>query len=156
MNRITVALLRACPTKLVQSKESVEELVVKDEVDFSTGVDTIGEIEEEQAKTTDVSVSEDNIGSESIKFTVPEGITTKTLAESIISKVVLSTSSDDDVKKFLALCDSVNEQFTKMFNDVKYDIVRSVNNIVEITGSSTDTAKEIAECIKKNNIKYVD
>lgn len=143
--KVAEVLLKNCPN-LVTSEESVNTLVMKDVIDFNTGMNLIQNLKSTESDETVEKTVVDNKDVEQNSFPSTEDV--------VIFKTVVELSSDDDKKSIQKALDDLNLAFQTAFKKRKADIFKVVKNIIEvaeITNQDTSTASNIMDEIKKEN-----
>lgn len=143
--KVAEVLLKNCPN-LVTSEESINKLVMKDVIDFNTGMNLIQNLKSTESDETIEKTVVDNEDVEQNSFPSTEDV--------VVFKTVVELSSDDDKKSIQKALDDLNLAFQTAFKKRKADIFKVVKNIVEvaeITKQDTSTASNIMDEIKKEN-----
>lgn len=143
--KVAEVLLKNCPN-LVTSEESINKLVMKDVIDFNTGMNLIQNLKSTESDETIEKTVVDNEDVEQNPFPSTEDV--------VVFKTVVELSSDDDKKSIQKALDDLNLAFQTAFKKRKADIFKVVKNIVEvaeITKQDTSTASNIMDEIKKEN-----
>lgn len=143
--KVAEVLLKNCPN-LVTSEESINTLVMKDVIDFNTGMNLIQNLKSTESDETVEKTVIDNKDVEQNSFPSTEDV--------VVFKTVVELSSDDDKKSIQKALDDLNLAFQTAFKKRKADIFKVVKNIVEvaeITKQDTSTASSIMDEIKKEN-----
>jgi hypothetical protein len=143
--KVAEVLLKNCPN-LVTSEESINTLVMKDVIDFNTGMNLIQNLKSTESDETVEKTVVDNKDVEQNSFPSTEDV--------VVFKTVVELSSDDDKKSIQKALDDLNLAFQTAFKKRKADIFKVVKNIVEvaeITKQDTSTASNIMDEIKKEN-----
>lgn len=143
--KVAEVLLKNCPN-LVTSEESVNTLVMKDVIDFNTGMNLIQNLKSTESDETVEKTVVDNKDVEQNSFPSTEDV--------VVFKTVVELSSDDDKKSIQKALDDLNLAFQTAFKKRKADIFKVVKNIIEvaeITNQDTSTASNIMDEIKKEN-----
>jgi len=143
--KVAEVLLKNCPN-LVTSEESINTLVMKDVIDFNTGMNLIQNLKSTESDETVEKTVIDNKDVEQNSFPSTEDV--------VVFKTVVELSSDDDKKSIQKALDDLNLAFQTAFKKRKADIFKVVKNIVEvaeITNQDTSTASSIMDEIKKEN-----
>ena len=143
--KVAEVLLKNCPN-LVTSEESINTLVMKDVIDFNTGMNLIQNLKSTESDETVEKTVIDNKDVEQNSFPSTEDV--------VVFKTVVELSSDDDKKSIQKALDDLNLAFQTAFKKRKADIFKVVKNIVEvaeITKQDTSTASNIMDEIKKEN-----
>ncbi len=141
---ITIAkvLLSARP-ELVSSVESIDKLVMAGHLDFGSGMELRDKLTNSQ-ESEDITIGTDHTG---IKF--------PSIDEAVVIASAIELASDDEKESFMKLLDRVNLEFEAIYKKREKDIIRSISNIVEITGDSTSVAEQIMEDIKSEKIVFI-
>lgn len=146
LNKMKVAevLLKHCPN-IVKSEEAVNALVMKDIIDFNTGMNLVQKMKSIEGADATAAIIEGN----------KEGFTFPDASEAVIFKTVMDLSSDDDKANFMKTLDELNLQFQTAFNKKKDEIVKVISNIVEVTDVDGEIAKDLMDSIKNDEILLI-
>ena len=132
---IAKVMLTLCPA-LVRSSESVDQLVMRDLVDFSTGMEVSSHLNRSQES--------DDLGD--VKK-LPS------VTDNVIVNTVFATSSANEKKEFDELLTQLEEKFQTAFRRRKSDIERVVKTIIEIDGADNEAAAKIMSDIKNDTVR---
>ncbi|MFW6377560.1 MAG: hypothetical protein ACOCZ5_02835 [bacterium] len=120
---------------LVKSEESVNQLVMKDVIDFDTGMRLTENIRSNE--------SEDYTPKTMDKVS---NVQFPSVDEGVIAKMVLELSSKDEKEAFEKKIDELNLMFQSAYKKRKKEIERVISTVVEINDSDK------GEAVKLNNI----
>lgn len=143
--KIAETLLNHCPG-LVTSEEAVNSLVMRDVIDFNTGMNLVQKI-----KSTESADAESAINDKE----QPSGFQFPDASEAVVFKTVMDLSSDDDKAAFMKTLNELNLQFQTAFNKKKEEIVKVVSNMVEISEIDATIAKNLMDTIKNEEIVLI-
>lgn len=134
-------LFKNCPS-LVKSEESINALVMRDVIDFNTGMNLLKNVKSEESEgTTDIPEAS------SIQF--------PSVDESVVFKSVIELSSDDDNAKFMKILDELNDHFQTAYKKRREELIRVISQVVEIGGEDVEEATKLAEVLKNNRLIFI-
>ena len=157
--KVAEILFKICP-KLAHSEESVQQLVMRDIIDFNTGMELTQNIKSLKSLEDETIPANINTDLPVVKkdevVDVPEGgITFPSIDENVVAKVVMELSPADEKESFNALIDQLNTQFQAAYKKRRDEIIRVVSQVVEISEADTETAKKIMDIIKQEQIVLI-
>lgn len=146
LTKTAEVLFKNCPS-LVKSEEAINALVMRDVIDFNTGMKLIQNIK---------STESDDVKLEDGTSPIPEsGIQFPSVDESVVFKTVIELSSDDDNAKLMKILDELNEQFQVAYKKRREEIIRVISNVVEIGGEDVEEATKLADVISKSRLIFI-
>jgi hypothetical protein len=140
--RVAEVLFKNCPN-LIKTEESVEKLIMRDVVDFDTGMNLVNNIKAKVMAKAQGIESEDTVPAD-----FSSGVTFPSITDNVVFNTVLELTPSNEKESMLKLLDELNLQFETAFKKRKEDIIRVVSSVVEINETDADVASDIMKSIK--------
>jgi len=144
--RTAEVLLKLHPG-LVTSEETVNQLVMRDVIDFNTGLTLIAGI---KSKDPTASTEGFDMAAYENGENLAAAVSFPSISESVVFNTVVELASGDEKASLMRILDELNLHFQSAFKKRKEDIIRVLSSIVEITGEDGAEASKIMEDIKKD------